>query len=208
MLHDASEPPCPAPEEAGAQPCNRLRGWQRYAARACDKRAFEMHFATSPPASRALLLSQAGPHAACCFTVCPTHEAVTIPAAEFRVLLLRRLRLPVPLAPRVCACRGLLDPLGDHRAACANSGALASRALPLERAVARVCQEAGAPVARNMRLANMNLPVPVADARRIEIVCNGLPLWHGAQLAVDTTCVSPVTRSGESVPVHLRATAA
>ena len=42
-----------------------------------------------------------------------------------------------------------------------------------------------------MRLADMNLPVPVADARRIEIVCNGLPLWHGAQLAVDTTCVSP-----------------
>ena len=24
-------------------------------------------------------------------------------------------------------------------------------------------------------------------------MCNGLPLWHGAQLAVDTTCVSPVT---------------
>ena len=116
------------------------------------------------------------------------------------MLLLRRLRLPLPLALRVCACRGLLDPLGDHRAACANSGALASRALPLERAVARVCQEAGARVARNMRLADMNLPVPVADARRIEIVCNGLPLWHGAQLAVDTTCVSPVPRSGEPRP--------
>ena len=78
-----------------------------------------------------------------------------------------------------------------------NSGALASRALPLERAVARVCQEARERVARNMRLADMNLPVPVADARRIEIVCNGL---HGAQLAVDTTCVSPVTRSGEPRP--------
>ena len=180
-----------------AQPGTRLRGWQRHAARACDRHAFEMHFATLSPASRALLLSQAGPHAACCLTVRPTHEAVTIPSAEFRVLLLRRLRLPLPLAPRVCACRGPLDPLGDHRAACANSGALASRALPLERAVARVCQEAGARVARNMRLADMNLPIPVADARRIEIVCNGLPLWHGAQLAVDTTCVSPVTRSGE-----------
>ena len=183
--------PVPSARGSWSPTRNRLRG----AARACDKRAFEMHFATLPPASRALLLSQAGPHAACCFTVCPTHEAVTIPAAEFRVLLLRRLRLPLPLAPRVCACRRLLDPLEDHRAACANSGALASRALPLERAVARVCQEAEARVARNMRLADMNLPVPVADARRIEIVCNGLPLWHGAQFAVDTTCVSPVTRS-------------
>ena len=194
---NASEPPRPAPEDVEAQPGTRLRGWQQHAARACDRHAFEMHFATLSPASRALLLSQAGPHAACCLTVRPTHEAVTIPSAEFRVLLLRRLRLPLPLAPRVCACRGPLDPLGDHRAACANSRALASRALPLERAVARVCQEAGARVARNMRLADMNLPIPVADARRIEIVCNGMPLWHGAQLAVDTTCVSPVTRSGE-----------
>ena len=79
------------------------------------------------------------------------------------MLLLRRLRLALPLTPRLCACRRLLDPLGDHRAACATSGALASRALPLERAVARVCQEAGARVARNVRLADMNLPVPAAS---------------------------------------------
>ena len=97
-------------------------------------------------------------------------------------------------------------PAGDHRAACANSGALASRALPLERAVARVCQEAGARVARNMRLADINLPVPVADPRWIEIVCNGVPLWHAAQLAVDTACTNPVTRSGEPriLPLHMR----
>ena len=48
------------------QPGHRLRGWQRHAARACDQRALETHFATLPSASRALLLSQAGPHAACC----------------------------------------------------------------------------------------------------------------------------------------------
>ena len=35
----------------------------------------------------------------------------------------------------------------------------------------RVCQEPGARIARNMRLADMDLPVPAADARRIEIVC-------------------------------------
>ena len=116
---------------------------------------------------------------------------------KFRVLLLRRLRIALPLSPRLCTCRGLLDPLGDHRAACATSGALASRAFPLERVGARVCQEAGARVARNVCPADMNLSIPVPDARRIEIVCNGLPLWHGAQLAVNTTCVSPVTPSGE-----------
>ena len=40
--------------------------------------------------------------------------------------------------------------------------------------------------------------IPVRDARRIEVVCNGSPLWHGAQLAVDATVVSPVTRAGEA----------
>jgi len=67
----------------------------------------------------------------------------------------------------------------------------------LERAVAK---DAGARVARNARLADMNLPILVPDARRIEFVCNGLPLRHGAQLAVDTTCINPVTRSGEARP--------
>ena len=66
------------------------------------------------------------------------------------------------MAPRACACRARLDPLGDHRAACANAGALASRALPLERAVAHVCQETGARVARNVRQADMNIDVPVS----------------------------------------------
>ena len=47
-----------------------LRGWQRRASRACDERALETHVADLSPASRALLLSQAGPrlfpHALCC----------------------------------------------------------------------------------------------------------------------------------------------
>ena len=42
--------------------------------------------------------------------------------------------------------------------------------------------------------------VPVADDRRIEVVANGLPLWHGAQLALDATLVSPLTRAGEPHP--------
>ena len=104
--------------------------------------------------------------------------------------------MPLPLGPRSCSCRGALDAYGDHRAACSTSGVLASRALPLERAIARVCQEAGARVGRNVALAAMNIDAPVHDARRIEVVCNGLPIWHGAQLAVDATLVSPVTRDG------------
>ena len=33
--------------------------------------------------------------------------------------------------------------------------------------------------------------------RRIEVIANGLPLWGGAQLAVDTTLVSPLTSSSQ-----------
>ena len=42
----------------------------------------------------------------------------------------------------------------------------------------------------------MNVDVPLADSRRIEVLANGIPLWQGAQVAVDTTCVSPVSRDG------------
>ena len=66
--------------------------------------------------------------------------------------------------------------------------------------MARVCQEAGAHVARNVRLADMNLEVPVQDECRIEVVAKGLPFWHGAQLAVDATIVSPVNGSGDARP--------
>ena len=75
-----------------------------------------------------------------------------------------------------------------------------ARAVPLEHALARVCREAGARVARTVRVADMNIDVPVSDARRIEVVCNGVPLWHGAQLAVDATLVSPLTRDGSPQP--------
>ena len=64
-------------------------------------------------------------------------------------------------------------------------------------ALARVCREAGASVATNVRLADMNLDVPMQDARRIEVVCHGLPPWHGEQLAVDATLVSPLGRDGQ-----------
>ena len=138
-----------------------LRGWQRAAVAACDERALETHPSHLNPASRALLLSQGR-----ALTVLPTSAAVTLPPEHLRVLLLRRLRLPLPLTPRTCRCRGRLDPLGDHRSACATSGVLASRVLPL----ARVCRESSARVARNVRLADMNIDVPVSDARCIEVV--------------------------------------
>ena len=77
--------------------------------------------------------------------------------------------------------------MGDHRSSCAQVGVLAQRAGPLERAVARICRHAGARVAANVALRELNLDAPATDGRRIEVVANGLPLWRGAQIAIDTT---------------------
>ena len=103
-----------------------------------------------------------------------------------------------PLVPALCPCRRRLDAYGDHSASCPRSGLLRSRAVPLERAAARVCREAGATVATNVLLRDLNLVVQRQDERRIEVIANGLPLWSGAQLAVDTTLVSALDSAGQA----------
>ena len=65
---------------------------------------------------------------------------------------------------------------------------------------ARICREAGARVATSVALRELNLDVPATDGRRIEVVANGLPLWRGGQIAVDTTLVSPIQRDGSARP--------
>ena len=138
----------------------------------------------------------------CCtsrpFTTIPYHADTTYESHLFRILLLRRLRLPIPLTASHCRCRRALDPYGDHRAACAQSGILRNRAGPLERATARMCREAGARVTTNTLLTDLNIEHSTRpDDRRIEVVANGLTLWGGTQLAIDTTLVSPLTRDGQ-----------
>ena len=81
------------------------------------------------------------------------------------------------------------------------------RPAPLEWAAARVCREAGARVASDV-IRDMTLDAPGRDARRIEVLANGLPLWQGAQAAVDTTLVSPLTRDGAPRPGADRTAAA
>ena len=77
---------------------------------------------------------------------------------------------------------------------------LARRAGPLEHAAARICREAGARVATNVSLRDLNLDLPAADGRRIEVVANNFPIWQGAHIGVDTTIVSSWRRDGEPRP--------
>ena len=158
----------PLVQEEG--PSTFLRGWQGQAAAAEARRHRETLLAGADPAAQALLHSQSGPFASRFLTTVPVSSVLSYPypCHLFRVLLLRRLRLPLPFAERTCRCRRLLDPFGDHRAACARSGVLWGCGCPLERAAARVCREAGARVTSNTRLADLNLQVDRVDDRRLE----------------------------------------
>ena len=197
-------PAAPRPDPTEGRLPDPARGWQRAACHARDNAEFAALLSTLDTAGRALMLSQAGTHASRALTAFPTAIEFRIENPLFRILLLRRLRLPLPHSADTCSCRRPLDALGDHRAACAQAGVLRSRAVPLERALARICREAGARVATNVPLSRMNLDAPIFDNRTIEVLANGLPLFHGAQLAVDTTLVSPVGRDGTArVQAHL-----
>ena len=60
-----------------------------------------------------------------------------------------------------------------------------------------VSGEAGGRVSTNVLLRDLDLHAPVAaDGRRLEVAVDGLPLFGGAQLAVDTTLVSALHCDG------------
>ena len=89
----------------------------------------------------------------------------------------------LPSSARNCRCGLPLDSSGHHHAACAVAGVL-QRSTTL-----------------NVRVQDMDLARPSAfDNRRLEIVADGLSLFHGAQLAVDTTVVSVLRRDGTPHP--------
>ena len=58
-------------------------------------------------------------------------------------------------------------------------------------------REAGASVSVNVFLRDLDLPVGAMDQRRIEVIAEGLPVFHRAQLAIDATFVSPLRADGE-----------
>ena len=71
---------------------------------------------------------------------------------------------------RHCRCRRRLDVYGDHHAACSRSGHLRARGAPLERAAARVCREAGATVATNVLLRDLNART-ISASRSLPMAC-------------------------------------
>ena len=69
----------------------------------------------------------------------------------------------------------------------------------LESAAARVCREGGARARSNVFVHLDLLQHNVVDSRRLEVGADGLPFHGGAQLATDTTLVSPLQWDGRAI---------
>ena len=193
-LADGLRPP---PSQDEEEPSRSKHGRQRVAGHCLDDKKHQVLSPTLSECDQALLRSQAGPLAAEPFVCFPTSRLTRMDHTVFRTLLLRRLRLPLPLTARACRCGLPLDAFGLHRSACAVSGLLGRRGFAVESAAARICREAGARVMVNVFVRDLDLGVvDRLDAWRLEIVADGLPLFSGAQLANDTTLVSPIRQDG------------
>ena len=176
-------------------------GWQFFAAQAVEQRyRTDVVWPRLSTTEQALLRSQLGPMSGLPFSSVPSSPPTRFAPQLFRVLLLRRLWLALPFSSRTCRCGRPLDVLGHHRAACSRAGVLGSRGFSLESAAARVCREAGVRVSTNLFVRDLDLPIANHDARRLEVVADGLPLFGGAQLAIDTTLVSSVQADGRPRP--------
>ena len=176
-------------------------GWQHEASSRIEQEHRESLFRVLAEPERALLRSQGGSGAGAALQTGPTCPLTRIDPALFRVLLLRRLRLPLPLSIRSCQCGRPLDSCGHHRAACARAGVLGRRGFAVESAAARI-------VAREVResrqtswSATWTLAAPnPGDVRQLETAADGLPLFGGAQLAIDTTLISTLHCDGSARP--------
>ena len=198
----------PSWEELANTPPERLEepepsqpkvGWQQQASRKLEDTFIHNEVPALTDSARALFRSQHGPLASSPLTALPTSTATRLDPQPFRPLLCRRLHLPLLLSMRTCRCGRQHDIFGHHRAACAVAGFLGKRGYPLECAAAQVCREAGARVSTNVPVRDLDLVAHNnLDGRRLEVIADGLTLCHGAQLAVDTTLVSPLRRDGSA----------
>ena len=179
----------------GAEPGEWPHGWQYYAS-SSSEHSFRKNVVLnqSCAADQAHLRSHSGPGASEALSVCPSKPEFCMEAGLFRTLVLERLRLPLQVSEALCECGIVLDRQGRHRAACARSGRLKTRAMAPERALA------GATVRCNARLRDMNVVVAAHDDRAIEVLATGLPLFFGAQLAVDITLRCALAADGTAHP--------
>ena len=183
------------PEEV-VEPGVPRHGWQFFASQAVEDCFFQHGFVPRlTDTQQAMIRSQSGPMAGVPLVAFPHVTSVQV-----RCVCVSCAPPPPPLVPppSVFVRLGVaVHAFGHHRSACAVSGVLGRRGFALESAAARICREAGGRVTLNVRVNDLDLPPRGAqDQRRLEVVADGLPLFHGAQLAIDTTMVSTEREGG------------
>ena len=164
------------------------QGWQRPASVVLEKNSLDELRRQLMEPERALMLSQGGPMAAEPFPIFPTSRETRFDSQPSRLLLLRRLRLPLPLTACRCRCGRLLDVFGHQSHSVRHSRSVGEAWVSIG-----VSRRKGLPRVRELDLHPGQNRV---DARRLEVVVDGLELFNGAQLAVDTTLVSALRADG------------
>ena len=109
-LRDGKRPP----ENATGEPGEWQHGWQYWASSVSDSHLRKTTMLSVRSAtSRAHLRSHSGLNAGADLVFAPTAPEYVIPIHLFRVLLLEKLQLPLPVDEAVCSgCHAPLDPLG------------------------------------------------------------------------------------------------
>ena len=168
-------------------------GWQSFASSAVGGTFFRS--AVWPrlgPTQQALARSQQGPMVGIPFHCSPTSPASRLDRSVFTSFNFAASGAHSPSRPPSAGVANHLIPMATteqrvRHQGCSDVGGFRWRV------VLRICKEAGARVSTNIRVQDFDLlPGGQLDDRRLEVVADGLPLFHGAQLAIDTTLVSPV----------------
>ena len=154
------------------------------------------HFRAFFRKTQILLRSHSGRNAGAALAQHPQLREHVIPSHLFRTLCWRRCSCLSCSTRR--GCQSSLDALGRHRTACPNTGRLKQRAIPIERILARVCQEAGARVRFNAFMWDMNIGGGATDGRCTECSHKTCPV--SGELAVDVTLRCALTRTCEPHP--------
>lgn len=174
-------------------------GWQFHASNYLYESSRNRLMASCSPRLAAVIRSGSDCVGSRWLTTIPSSPEVRVSNDAFQFGLRRRLGRPVGTTVGSCpgvTCEAQVDLFGDHLNACMRTGRVQRRHTVLVDAWAQIFVESGAAVWRERLLRETNLSTPLNDARRMDLVVQGLPVARGLPLFCDVTVCSPVDPSG------------
>ena len=165
------------------EPSQPNHGWQKFASVTIQTfHRGSVVWPTISLAEHAMVRSQSGPFASVPFTAMPTSRVTRIASEPFRVLLLRRLRSPLPLFDVLATTAQLAAQEGRWEEGGSRPKALWRRFVGKEEPGCLSTQCCGTSTLSR------------TDGRRLEVVAEGLTLNGRCHLALDDTVVTNAWR--------------